>query len=71
MDENKKESNQNLLLQYGGYAMQLLVSLGIATFAGIKFDAWLNFHFPVFVWLLPLIVLILLMVKVIKDTSKK
>ena len=57
-------------MQYAGFAAQLLVSLGLSVAIGI----WIDKHFlksmPWFVWLLPLIILIGLIIKVIKDTSK-
>jgi hypothetical protein len=58
-------------MRYAGLGMQLLVSLGLAVFAGYKGDKWLSIRFPVFVWVLPLIVLFLMIYKLIKDTSKK
>ena len=57
-------------MQYAGLGMQLLVSLGLAVFAGYKVDQWLNIGFPVFVWALPLIVLFLIIYKLIRETSK-
>ena len=57
-------------MQYAGLGMQLLVSLGLAVFAGYKVDQWLNIGFPVFVWGLPLIVLFLMIYKLIRETSK-
>ena len=62
--------NKRLLLQYAGFAAQLLVSLGLSVAIGL----WIDKHFlqsmPWFVWILPMIVLIGLILKVIKDTSK-
>jgi len=63
--------NSKLLLQYAGLGAQLLVLLGLAVFAGIKLDKKLQFAFPILVWALPLLVLIGIMVKAIRDTSKK
>ena len=51
--------------------MQFLVSLGIAVLLGLKADRWLNLSLPVFVWLLPLLVLVGLMINIIKETSKR
>ncbi|HYF31579.1 MAG TPA: AtpZ/AtpI family protein [Chitinophagaceae bacterium] len=65
-----KPSNNKLLLRYAGMGMQILVSLGLAIFIGLKLDAWIGTSFPVLVWLLPLLVIIGMIVKVIKDTSK-
>ena len=63
--------NKKLLLQYAGFATQLLVSLGLSAFVGLWVDKHLLKSIPLLVWLLPLIVLIVLIVKVIKDTSNK
>ncbi len=64
-----KKTNNNLLLQYAGFATQLLIALGIAVFAGVKIDHWLKFSTPVASWLLPLLVIAALIFKVVKDTS--
>ena len=61
----------NLLVQYANLATQLMVSLGLAIYAGLWLDKKAQFRFPVFLWILPLLVLIALFIKVIKDTSKK
>ena len=67
-----KRNNSNAdLMKYAGLGMQLLVSLGLAVFAGYKADRWLNVRFPILVWVLPLIVLFLLIYKLAKETSKK
>jgi hypothetical protein len=58
-------------LQYAGLATQLLGSFAFAAFGG----KWLDLHFfsrkPVFIWILPLLVGIGLIIKVIKDTDTK
>ena len=69
--QQKQNNSRNYLMQYAGLGMQLLVSLGLAVFAGYKMDKWLKIHFPVFVWVLPLIVLFLMIYKLIKETSKR
>lgn len=58
-------------MKYAGLGMQIFVSLGLAVFAGYKFDGWLKLAFPVFILILPLIVLFLIIYKLIKDTSKR
>ena len=58
-------------MRYAGLGMQLFVSLGLAVFAGYKIDKWLAVRFPIFVWVLPLIVLFLLIYKLIRETSKR
>ncbi|HWB28355.1 MAG TPA: hypothetical protein VG738_22940 [Chitinophagaceae bacterium] len=66
----KKPQNNRLLYQYAGLAFQLLASLGLAIFAGLKLDEWIKLAIPVFVWLLPLLVIIFTIIKAVKDTSK-
>jgi hypothetical protein len=69
--KNKPKSNKQLLLEYSGFAFQLLVVIGIAVYAGLYVDKWIKIKFPLFLWLLPLIVIIGMIIKVIKDTSRK
>ena len=66
-----KQSNNKILLRYAGLGTQILVSLGLAVFIGLKLDAWIRTPFPVLVWLLPLLVILGMIIKTIKDTSKK
>ena len=69
---NKKNtSNKNLLIQYAAIGTQLLAGLIITVFAGKWIDAKLHFSFPVLIWLLPLIFIIGMLLKAVKDTSKK
>jgi hypothetical protein len=65
------KSNNRLLLQYAGLATQILVMLAIMVWIGMKLDKWLKFSFPLFTWVLPLIAIVAMMVKIIKDTSKR
>lgn len=68
--EKSTKSNRQLLLEYSGFAFTLMASAGIATYLGLKMDDWLDIRYPVFVWLLPFIVIVFLIIKAIKDTSK-
>ncbi|GAC1383085.1 MAG: hypothetical protein NVSMB45_10020 [Ginsengibacter sp.] len=67
--ENKE--SKNTLLKYAGLATQILVSIGIGVFIGIKMDKWFKFSGPLMVWILPLIIITGVLILVIKDTSKK
>ncbi len=67
----KQNKPANDLLRYAGLGGQILVSLGLAVFAGLKLDGWLKLRFPMLVWLLPLVVVSLMIYKLIKETSKK
>jgi F0F1-type ATP synthase assembly protein I len=68
--KTRKETNRELM-HYAGMGAQFLVSIGVGIFLGLKLDEWLNFSFPLLVWLLPLLIIGGLILKIIKDTSKK
>jgi len=40
-------------------------------YLGIKADAWLGINFPLLSWLLPLLVIIGMIIKLLKETGKK
>lgn len=69
--KNNQQDNSQLLLKYASLGTQMVVSMGLAVFAGIKTDKWLKISFPLLIWLLPLLVLTAILYKVIKDTAKK
>jgi type IV secretory pathway TrbD component len=69
--QQKPNKSKSDLMRYAGLGMQLFVSLGLAVFAGYKLDKWIAMKFPVFVWVLPLVVLFLIIYKLIKETSKR
>jgi hypothetical protein len=70
-DINQSKKSNAQLWQYAGMGGQLLVSLGIGVFLGLKADEWLNFKIPLLVWILPLLILIAMIARLIKATSKK
>jgi hypothetical protein len=59
-----------LILEYSGLAAKYLVVLGISVWAGLRLDLMVSMSFPLFVWLLPLLCIIGLIVKAVLDTSK-
>jgi hypothetical protein len=64
---NNKNSE---LIRYASLGTQFLVSLGLAVFLGLKADKWLKISAPLLIWLLPLVVLIGMLYKIVRDTSK-
>jgi hypothetical protein len=68
--KDKTKPVKNLLLRYSGMAAQFLVAIGLMVYAGLKVDNYLGVSFPVFVWLLPLMVITGLIIKALRDTSK-
>ncbi len=65
------EQNQNYFLGYASVATQLLVAFAFAAFGGKWLDLKIFSRKPVFIWILPLLVGIGLIIKVIKDTHNK
>ncbi|MBS1738841.1 MAG: AtpZ/AtpI family protein [Bacteroidetes bacterium] len=66
-----KQENNKTLMKYAGMGVQFLVSIALAVYIGIKADGWMQLSFPLFVWLLPLIMIFGITYKIIKETSKK
>ena len=69
LQQSNNNSNKKYLMRYAGLATQMLVSLGIAVFIGIKADKWLKLSFPILPWLLPLLVLAAIIYRIIKETG--
>jgi F0F1-type ATP synthase assembly protein I len=70
-NDKKKNSNKKLLFQYAGMGAQIMAGLIIAVAVGYWLDGKVKFSFPLFIWLLPLITIIAMILKTVKDTSKK
>jgi hypothetical protein len=65
------DRGRNSLLQYAGMATQFLVAIGISVFAGLKADEYLGWKMPVWVWVLPLLVITGMIYGVVRNSSKK
>lgn len=59
------------LMSYAGLATQFLIVIGISVFSGFKLDEWVNWRFPVWVWILPLLAIGAMIIGIIRDSSKK
>ena len=68
---DKKKADNSLLWKYAGFATQLTVALAISVYAGLKLDSLFRFKNPIIVWALPLLIILVLIYKVIKDTAPK
>ena len=71
--ESKPRSNNNYsdLLRYASMGTQIFVGLGLAVFVGLKVDKWLKISAPLLVLILPVIVLVGIIYKLVKETSKQ
>jgi F0F1-type ATP synthase assembly protein I len=58
------------MLRYAGLASQMLASIGISIFLGIKADQWLKTS-PLITAVLPLLVLFGIFYKLIRETGSK
>jgi len=67
---NNKPDNK-LLWKYAGLATQFMVGIGIAVYGGLQLDKWLKIKMPLAVWVLPLLVIIVVIIRIVKDTAKK
>jgi len=56
------------MLRYAGLGTQMLVSIGIAVFIGLKADKWLH-TLPLFSCVLPLLVLAVIFYKLMRQTD--
>lgn len=61
----------NDMMRYAGMATQFIVAIGVAVYIGLKLDGWLKWRIPIWIWVLPLIVICALIIGVIRDSSKK
>lgn len=67
----KQNKNNSPLLRYAGLGAQIFASLGIAVFIGYKADKWIKIPIPLLVWLLPMLVLVVMIYQLVKDTGKR
>ncbi len=59
------------LIRYAGLSSQVVVSIGVSVFLGMKADKGLKVSFPILSWALPLLVIVVLLVNLIKTGSRK
>ena len=67
----KKPRDNKLVMQYLSFAWQLIAGIAIFVYLGSLVDKWMNIGTPLMIWIFPLLVIIGMMIKVIRDTSKK
>jgi hypothetical protein len=65
-DDHRRE-----LIRYAGLSTQVVVSIGVSVFLGMKADKGLKVSFPILSWALPLLVIVVLLVNLIKTGSRK
>lgn len=65
------ERGKNNILRFASLGTQFLASIVLTAWLGVYIDKKLAFTTPIFVWLLPLLTIIGLLAKIIKDASQK
>jgi hypothetical protein len=65
------KNNYSDLFRYASLGTQIFVALGLAVFIGLKVDRWLKISAPLLVLVLPVIVLVGIIYKIVKETSKQ
>lgn len=64
-------NNKNVLYQYVGFATQTLVLLGLGTYGGNWLDLQLQLSFPIFIWLIPVVLLMAIFWQLIRKTKNE
>ena len=70
MNNRPPSNNSNRdLIRYASLGTQMLVSIGLAVFIGLKLDKWLH-TLPLLACILPLLTLLGLFYKIMRETAK-
>ncbi len=65
----KANNSKNIMAAYGSLAAQFLVGTAVTVYGGIWIDKKINAKTPVFTWVLPLLFIIGMLYKIIKDNT--
>jgi len=68
---NDSGDRRRELMRYAGLSTEVAASIGIAVLIGVKADKWLKVSFPILSWCLPLLVIVVLIIKLIQEGSRK
>src|SRR5580658_7624126 len=68
-DDGAIKDRKRQLLQYAGISTQVVASVGLSVFLGVKADKWLKVSFPIFSWALPLLVIVVVLVNLVRAGS--
>jgi len=59
------------LMRWAGLGTEMVASVGLSVFLGVKADKWLKLSFPILSWVLPLLVISGLLINLVRSGSKK
>lgn len=71
MADNNKNDGRRELLRYAGLSSEVVAAVVVSVYLGIKADKWLRVSFPLLTWVLPLLVIVILTIKLVKESSRK
>jgi len=67
--QNKKTPNADWM-KYAGLASQFFITIGVMLFIGWKVDNYVAIKTPFLIWVLPLLSIVAILIKMIKETNK-
>lgn len=70
-NERRSDDRRRELIRWAGLSTEVVASVGISVYLGVKGDKWLKPTFPILSWLLPLLVIVALLINLIRAGSKK
>jgi Mn2+/Fe2+ NRAMP family transporter len=68
---NGSSDRRRELMRWAGLGTQVVASVGVSVFLGVKADKWLKLSFPILSWVLPLLVIAGLLINLVREGSKK
>ena len=70
-DEEDGANRRRELIRWAGLSTEVMASVGVSVWLGVKADKWLKLSFPILSWLLPLLVIVGLLINLVKAGTKK
>ena len=70
-DAEDGASRRRELIRWAGLSTEVVASVGVSVWLGVKADKWLKLSFPILSWLLPLLVIVALLINLVKAGANK
>ncbi|GGA91412.1 hypothetical protein [Puia dinghuensis] len=71
-DDEGGAARRRELIRWAGLSTEVVASVGVSVWLGVKADKWLKLSFPILSWALPLLVIVVLLINLVKaGTNKK
>lgn len=69
--EMKRKEDNRFLWKFASLGSQILIGIGLCLYIGSRTDQWLHIATPMCVWIFPLLFILAVIVKTIKETNIK